>query len=172
MTADLHLAQLNIGRLLAPVDDPLVAEFIDNLDQVNGLAEEAPGFVWRLQTDDGNATGIEVVEDDDQIIVNMSVWTDPDATVAATARVRTSVLEADAVVEWGARVEGSLLLAGARVGAGAEVGRSILGPGVVIPDGRHIERRLVTRFEPGTPLRDIDMADGGLVYTPMDGGSE
>ena len=69
-----HLAQVNIGRLRAPIDDPMIAEFKDALDSVNALAERSPGFVWRLQDDAGNATGIHPVEGDELIIPNMSVW--------------------------------------------------------------------------------------------------
>ena len=68
-----HLAQLNIGRIRAPVDDPLVAEFMDALDPINALAERSPGFVWRFQTEDGNATA-ERPFDDDEILVNFSTW--------------------------------------------------------------------------------------------------
>ncbi|MDQ3310819.1 MAG: DUF3291 domain-containing protein, partial [Actinomycetota bacterium] len=53
---DWHLAQLNVARLLAPVDDPAIADFYDNLDNMNSLAERSPGYVWRLQTDEGDAT--------------------------------------------------------------------------------------------------------------------
>lgn len=68
-----HLAQLNIGRLRAPADDPLVAEFMAALDPINALAERSRGFVWRFQTDEGNATA-ERPFDDDGILVNFSTW--------------------------------------------------------------------------------------------------
>jgi heme-degrading monooxygenase HmoA len=68
-----HLAQINIGRALAPIEDPLMAEFVARLDEINALAERSPGFVWRLQTESGNATYIRPYEDD-RIMVNMSVW--------------------------------------------------------------------------------------------------
>ena len=68
-----HLAQLNTGRMRAPTDDPLVKEFMDALDPVNALAERSPGFVWRFQTADGNATA-ERPFDDDTILVNFSTW--------------------------------------------------------------------------------------------------
>lgn len=68
-----HLAQLNIGRMRAPVDDPLVAEFMDALDPINALADRSEGFVWRFQTADGNATS-ERPFDDDEILVNFSTW--------------------------------------------------------------------------------------------------
>jgi hypothetical protein len=71
--AGFHLAQLNVARLRAPLDSPELADFVSWLDPINALADAAPGFVWRLQTDDGDATSIRVL-DDDMIIVNMSVW--------------------------------------------------------------------------------------------------
>ena len=43
-----HLAQINIGRLRAPIDDPMIADFKNNLDSINAQAEASPGFVWRL----------------------------------------------------------------------------------------------------------------------------
>ncbi len=73
-----ELAQLNIARLLAPLDDPQLADFVAGLDPVNALADAAPGFVWRLQTEDGNATAMRIY-DDDWLIVNMSVWVSPEA---------------------------------------------------------------------------------------------
>jgi hypothetical protein len=80
-----HLAQLNIGRLRAPVDDPATAEFMDNLDPVNALAEATPGFVWRLQTDEGNATSVRAFEDP-LMILNMSVWSSIEALADFTYR--------------------------------------------------------------------------------------
>ena len=68
-----QLAQINIARFKAPIDDPLLAGFVEMLDPINALADVAPGFVWRLQTDAGNATSIHAF-DDDLILVNMSVW--------------------------------------------------------------------------------------------------
>jgi len=70
---DYHLAQINIARLVAPIDDPKIAEFVVQLDEINALADGAPGFVWRLQSQSGNATDI-AYSDDPFIIVNMSVW--------------------------------------------------------------------------------------------------
>jgi hypothetical protein len=68
-----HLAQINIGRMLAPIDDPRMAEFVAQLPTINALADASPGFVWRLQTEAGDATNVKIY-DDDRIIVNMSVW--------------------------------------------------------------------------------------------------
>ena len=69
-----HLAQINIGRLLAPVDDPQIAEFVAQLDPINALADKAPGFVWRLQSAAGNATDIIYDPRDTTLLLNMSVW--------------------------------------------------------------------------------------------------
>ena len=68
-----HLAQLNIARLGAPLDSPTLAGFVAALEPINALADGSPGFVWRLQTDEGDATSIRAF-DDDMLIVNMSVW--------------------------------------------------------------------------------------------------
>lgn len=73
-----HLAQINMGGGLAPIDDPVMAEFVANLPAINGLADQSPGFVWRLQSDSGDATSIKVY-DDDMIIVNLTIWETPDA---------------------------------------------------------------------------------------------
>ena len=68
-----HLAQVNIGRLRAPIDDPRMEGFRSQLDPINALADRTPGFVWRLQTEDGNATAVRPFADD-RIAINMSVW--------------------------------------------------------------------------------------------------
>ncbi|WP_373973878.1 DUF3291 domain-containing protein [Chitinibacter sp. SCUT-21] len=68
-----HLAQLNIGRAIAPLDDPLMHGFTSQLDAINQLAEQSQGFVWRLQSDSGNATDI-AYDADPLLIANLSVW--------------------------------------------------------------------------------------------------
>ncbi|MEJ7800455.1 MAG: GNAT family N-acetyltransferase [Ilumatobacter sp.] len=68
-----HVAQINIGVMVAPTDDPAVAEFMENLDRINAQADSAQGFVWRLQTESGNATDIQIFPDPLRL-VNMSVW--------------------------------------------------------------------------------------------------
>jgi len=74
-----QLAQINVGRVVAPADDPAVAEFMNALGQVNALAESSPGFVWRLKDESGaGATDIRPAPDQ-QFIVNMSVWADADS---------------------------------------------------------------------------------------------
>ena len=68
-----HLAQINIGTLRAPIDDPLIADFAAGLDPMNAAGEAAPGFVWRLEDDSGNATSIQAF-DDPLTILNLTVW--------------------------------------------------------------------------------------------------
>ena len=80
-----HLAQINVGRLVAPPTDPAVAEFVNALDRINALADESPGFVWRMQSDSGNAFDI-AISDDPQLAANMSVWEDADALFAYVYR--------------------------------------------------------------------------------------
>jgi Domain of unknown function (DUF3291) len=69
----MHLAQVNVARALEPLDSPALAGFMAALAPVNALADAAPGFVWRLQTEDGDATAVRI-DDDPQLIVNLSVW--------------------------------------------------------------------------------------------------
>lgn len=78
-----HLAQINIGRLVADKDDPRVAEFMDNLERVNRLAERSPGYVWRF-TDDTGVAATEVSFDgvDPRYIANLSVWESAEALEA------------------------------------------------------------------------------------------
>jgi hypothetical protein len=72
---DYHLTQLNVGVLRAPLDSPQLADFVAQLDPINALADEAPGFIWRLVADGANdATQIRPY-DDDMIAINLSVWT-------------------------------------------------------------------------------------------------
>jgi hypothetical protein len=70
-----QLAQLNIGVIKGPMDSPVMADFAANLDRINALAESMPGFVWRLQTQDGDATSIRPFANEN-MLVNMSVWRD------------------------------------------------------------------------------------------------
>jgi hypothetical protein len=72
-----HIAQVNIARMLAPLDDPQLAGFVARLEDINALADSSPGFVWRLQTDDGDATALRPY-DDDLILFNFSVWETPE----------------------------------------------------------------------------------------------
>ncbi len=78
MTA-LQLAEVNVGRLLAPIDHPMIADFRTNLDRVNAIADATPGFVWRLVGEGNNATDIQPDPDDPLFAINLSVWADLDA---------------------------------------------------------------------------------------------
>jgi len=69
-----HLAQLNIGRIRHEIGDPRMADFVDNLALVNGLAERTPGFVWRYQDASGNATDTRPYGGDPRMAINLSVW--------------------------------------------------------------------------------------------------
>jgi predicted small integral membrane protein len=71
--AAFQLTQCNIARLRAPLDSPALAGFVAALEPINRLADGSLGFVWRLQTDEGDATSIRAF-DDDMLLVNMSVW--------------------------------------------------------------------------------------------------
>ncbi|MBO9450254.1 DUF3291 domain-containing protein [Tropicibacter sp. R16_0] len=73
-----HLAELNVGRLLAPTDDPRVAEFMANLDRVNGLGKRMPGFVWMMEGSGEPGTGNteNSIGDDPQFVANLTVWKD------------------------------------------------------------------------------------------------
>lgn len=87
-----HLAQLNIGRMVAPTSAPEVAEFMAALDPINALADAAPGFVWRLQTPAGNATDIHEF-DDPLLLLNLSVWASMESLRAFTyTTAHTAVL--------------------------------------------------------------------------------
>ncbi|MGH8791892.1 MAG: DUF3291 domain-containing protein [Stackebrandtia sp.] len=79
--ASYELAQVNIARMRAPLDTPLMSGFVDQLEPVNAVADAAEGFVWRLQTEDGDATAYRVF-DDEWLMVNMSVWTSPQTLTA------------------------------------------------------------------------------------------
>lgn len=71
-----HLAELNIGRLLAPTDDPRVADFMNALDRVNGMGKRMPGFVWMMEGSGGPGTGNTAakLDGDPQFVSNLTVW--------------------------------------------------------------------------------------------------
>ena len=74
----MHIAELNIGRLVAPTDDPRVTEFMDNLDRINGLGKRMPGFVWMMEGSGEPGTGNTEnnIGDDAQFVANLTVWED------------------------------------------------------------------------------------------------
>ena len=80
-----HIAQINTGRILYETDDERMADFMDNLDRINSLAERSEGFVWRLKDDTNNATNIRVF-DDPFLLQNISVWESVEALEAFTYR--------------------------------------------------------------------------------------
>ena len=70
-----HLAQVNIARMRAPLDGPIMAGFVARLDELNALADSSPGFVWRLKSEGGEAAAAYLRPyDDDRILFNLSVW--------------------------------------------------------------------------------------------------
>ena len=73
MPARWHIAQYNLAKLRAPLDDPLLADFVEAIDRINHLGDASPGFVWRHQTEDGNSTSVRP-RDDTSIIINFTVW--------------------------------------------------------------------------------------------------
>lgn len=70
-----HVAQFNVARMVAPLDDPQMQGFVIRLDAINALAERSPGFVWRHQGENGNSTGERPY--DDATLINLSVWETP-----------------------------------------------------------------------------------------------
>lgn len=68
-----HIAQVNIGRIRAELNDPIMVGFVERLEEINALADSAAGFIWRLQTGEGNATYLRPFEDE-RTLLNMSVW--------------------------------------------------------------------------------------------------
>jgi len=81
----MHLAQYNLARLLAPLDDPLLADFVAELHRINSLGDRTPGFVWRHQTEDGTSTSVRV-RGDPLILVNFTVWESAEALFDFTYR--------------------------------------------------------------------------------------
>lgn len=80
-----QLAQINIGTMVAPKGDPMVAEFYAQLDAINAVADASPGFVWRLQDDSGNASDLQTTPDP-RLLINISVWRDVESLSAFVYR--------------------------------------------------------------------------------------
>lgn len=83
MTDNYALAQANIARALASMDDPIMQDFANALDEINQLAEKTEGFIWRMQDETGNSTNIKIFEDG-MLLINMSVWEDADSLFGYT----------------------------------------------------------------------------------------
>ena len=79
MSANRHVAQINVARFRVDKDDPANADFMAALDHVNAMAEASEGFVWRLVGDGNDATDLEAIPGDRNFIVNMSVWRNVEA---------------------------------------------------------------------------------------------
>jgi hypothetical protein len=73
LETNVHLAQVNIARMKAPLESPVMAGFVARLEEINAVADGSPGFVWRLQTEKGDATYLRPYEDE-RILINLSVW--------------------------------------------------------------------------------------------------
>ena len=104
-----HLAQANIGRFRAPLDDPSMEGFRAQLEPINALADRSPGFVWRLQTEDGNATAIRPYAGDDLMAINMSVWESLEALQRFVYQSR-HVDTLRARRQWFEQIEGPILV--------------------------------------------------------------
>lgn len=91
---DFHIAQVNIARMKVPLDSPQMEGFVSRLDEINALADRAEGFVWRLQTPEGNATYLRPYADE-RILVNMSVWKSVEALKNYTYRTAHAELLRD-----------------------------------------------------------------------------
>ena len=103
-----HIAQLNIGILRAHRDDPMIAGFMAALEPINALTDASPGFVWRLETPEGNATALRPFEDD-RILVNMSVWESIEALDEFTYRsAHTGVMRQRR--DWFERMDGRIMV--------------------------------------------------------------
>lgn len=103
-----ELAQLNTGFIRGPIDSPLMAEFVANLERINALADASPGFVWRLKTEAGDATAIRPFDDPNQLL-NMSVWRDVDALRRFIYRSAHAEILARRR-EWFERIEGPIMV--------------------------------------------------------------
>ena len=80
-----HIAEVNIGRVRAPLEDEIMQGFVARLEEINALADGAPGFVWRLKSDVGPSSYLHPY-DDERILVNMSVWESVEALKDYTYR--------------------------------------------------------------------------------------
>jgi len=101
--SDFHLAQINIARFRLAADDPHIEAFVSQLDAVNALADDSPGFIWRLQGEEGSAMAIQVFDDAD-LLINMSVWQSADALFDYTYKTAHTKIMARRK-EWFGRLE-------------------------------------------------------------------
>ena len=103
-----HLAQVNIGRVRAPLDDEIMQGFVARLEEINALADASPGFVWRLKSDVGPSSYLQPFEHDERLLLNMSVWESVEALKNYTYRtVHAELLRGRH--EWFEKFEGAFL---------------------------------------------------------------
>lgn len=81
---DHHLAQVNIAKRLAPMDDPIMQDFVDNIDKMNSIADQSNGFIWRLKDEDKDEAA--AIFKDDSLLINMSVWKNQESLFNYTYR--------------------------------------------------------------------------------------
>lgn len=81
---NMHIAEINIARAIAPLHDPCMADFVAALDGVNAIADASPGFVWRLKAPDGTGGAYVHAVDDPRVLVNLTVWESLEALRAFT----------------------------------------------------------------------------------------
>jgi hypothetical protein len=103
-----HLAQVNLGRVRASLEDPMMQSFVARLDEINALAEASPGFVWRLKSDDEGPSSYLRPFEDERILVNMSVWESVEALKDFTYRTMHTELLRDRK-EWFEKFDGVFL---------------------------------------------------------------
>jgi len=106
----MQIAQLNIARMLAPLDDPVMADFVAGLAPVNAAADAAPGFVWRLADETGTAATSIRIDDDDMLIVNMSVWQTPEDLAGFVHRQRDHAAALRRRRDWFERFETAMVV--------------------------------------------------------------
>lgn len=100
-----HLAQINVGTMLAPKGDPQVQPFFDAIDRINAVADAAPGFVWRLKDEAGDATALKPTTDP-LLLINMSVWEEIESLFTFTYQSAHTPVMAQRRA-WFARFEGA-----------------------------------------------------------------
>lgn len=103
-----HLAQVNIARARASLDDEVMQSFVARLDEINALAEASPGFVWRLQSEEGQSSSYLRPYEDERMLVNMSVWESVEALKDFTYRTVHKELLRDRG-NWFEKFEGAYL---------------------------------------------------------------
>jgi hypothetical protein len=86
LVATYHIAQYNVARMRAPIEDPIMRGFASRLDELNHLGDSSPGFVWRYHTEDGTSISVRPYPDDPLVVINMTVWESIEALHAFTYR--------------------------------------------------------------------------------------